>query len=241
MSCCTISTKSIGQRFPKSDRRTILVDALLPQTLSAEVGKVFSYKLTSVERADGKLVQHGCGPNFQGDRITLCTCMRYHRTWPSIDKGTWIAGFSGNPDNELFYLMKIGAIADNFAEFWTSGFLPDVEAKSACKDIFGDAYVPRSLGAPGDPHDPRSYEEPIKNHKHHNQPDDYEWHKDIRYWTKDKNRKHKRTIKPRLHKLLIGEPGKSFVWEHPKYRHKGKLPRMKFRSLTSFIGHLVPL
>jgi hypothetical protein len=240
MSCKKSATYG-GQPFPPSDSRTIIVDADSLVRLRNEVGEVFSYKLTTLKKSGDSLIQTGNAPNYQGNRITLCTCMHWHRTWPRIKKGTWVAGFSGNPNNELFYLMKIEAIAHNFAELWTSGLLPDVKAKSACKDIFGDAYVPRFLKTPGDPHDPQSYEKPIKHHKHHKHPHDDEWHKDIRYWTQDKNRKRKRTMKPRPHKLLIGDPGKSFVWEHPKYRHKGKHPRMKFPSLTSFISHLVPL
>src|ERR1700731_2370054 len=132
---CKPSIKSGGQPFPRSDSRTIIVDAASLVRLRNEVGEVFSYKLTTLKKSGNALIQKGNAPNYQGNRITLCTCMHWHRTWPRIKKGTWVAGFNGNPDNELFYLMKIGAIADNFAELWTSGLLPDVKAKSACKDI----------------------------------------------------------------------------------------------------------
>lgn len=224
MSCCAISKRSIGQPFPKSDPRTILVDTALPQMLNTEVGKVFSYKLTSVEREVGKLVQHGCGPNFQGDRITLCTCMRYHRTWPSIGKGTWIAGFTKNASlNQLFYLMKVEHVAENFSELWHSEWLPIRRAKSTHYDVFGDVYEPLSSAAARHPHDPAMYRPPIAHHKH-----GYanEWHKDIR-----------RFRSGRPHKLLVGKPGRSFVWQHPRYAYKNQPhPRFRFyKSVAEFL------
>jgi len=240
MACKPLKAGLGGQPFPRSNTKTIHVDARLPRSLRNESGEVFSYKLTTVKKTGGRLVQHGTAPNYQGERITLCTCMHWHRTWPSIDVGTWVAGFSGNEtDNELFYLMKVSKTATSFAELWYSGLLHDLEAKSACSDIYGDIYVPFSQHALREPHKSRYFREPIDNHKHkkHN-----EWHKDIDRWRPPNNKKRQRpALAPRIHKLLIGEPGLSFVWEHPKYRYKSGHPRMHMPRLEKFLDQLVPV
>src|SRR5205823_5976620 len=107
-----------------------------------------------------------------------CTCMRYHRTWPAIDKGTWIAGFTSNASgNQLFYLMKIEDVAENFNDLWHSNWLPVRRAKSTRYNVFGDVYEPLSKAALARPHDPAMYRRPIRHHKHGYE---NEWHKDIR-------------------------------------------------------------
>jgi hypothetical protein len=206
-----------------------VVDAVLPKALSSEPGKVFSYKLTSIEEVAGKLVQHGCGPNFQGGRITLCTCMRFHRTWPSIGEGTWIAGFSDySSGNNLFYLMRVAHTVDSFDAMWRSGYIPDLAAKSAHRHVFGDLYEPVSMKASAYPYNSAYYKLPIDEHKHIH---GGEWKRDIafRHWSTG-NRP----------KLLIGEPGKSFIWERPRHRYKRRAhPRFRLHdSLADFLGTL---
>ena len=239
MSCHTVSKTSIGQPFPRSSRHTIWVDEDLPDWIDQEKGDVFSYKLTTLTKRDEVFIQDGNAPNYQGGR-TLCTCMRWHRTWPAVGVGTWIAGFSGDQlDNELFYVMKVAASRDDFAELWNSGLLPDRDAKSACSNIYGDIYVPRSTETCTHPHDPSFYETPIRHHKHHQHANDDEWHKDIDLWRPDLNRRRRRPpLKPRVHKLLIGQSGKSFVWEHPKYSYKGGHPRQQRSNLNHFLHNL---
>src|SRR5205814_6718268 len=102
MACKPLKAVIGGQPFPRSNAQPIRVDARLPRSLRNESGEVFSYKLTTVKKTSAGFVQDGTAPNYQGERITLCTCMHHHRTWPRIDVGTWIAGFSDNAsDNEL--------------------------------------------------------------------------------------------------------------------------------------------
>lgn len=224
MSCCRINRDV--QRIPSSNPGNILVDAILPEDFKDETGNVFSYKLTTLILGDNELEQHGCGPNFQGDRITLCTCMRYHRTWPSIRAGTWIAGFSGNyAGNKLFYLMRVEHVAETFTELWDSSWLPNCRAKSARYDVFGDLYEPLSKATATEPHNPELYFPPVKGHKH----DGFEWQKDIEEFA---------SCRP--HKLLVGEPGKSFIWRHPRYSYRDKPhPRFQlFETVAEFYKHI---
>jgi hypothetical protein len=226
VSCCKINDREV-QRIPRSNLRTILVDAALPKHFDQEEGNVFSYKLTSVTQSGDELEQRGCGPNFQGGRITLCTCMRYHRTWPSIEKGTWIAGFTANhAGNKLFYLMRIEHVAETFTELWNSDWVPDRRAKSARYDVFGDVYEPLSRATAKHPHNPDLYYEPVEGHKHNY---GLEWHKDIRRFHLGKP-----------HKLLVGEPGKSFIWRRPRYSYKEQPhPRFQlFQTTAEFFKHL---
>lgn len=212
---CKSRKQSEGQPFPVSSSHTIRVDTILPESLKTEESRVFSYKLTTLERSGRALVQHGNAPNYQGDKI------------------------GNNSGNELFYLMKIAAMCDDFAELWNSNLLPDRDAKSASTSIYGDVYVPRSVSASEHPHDPIFYQEPIMGHKHHQNEQDNEWHKDIDFWRPDLKKKRRRPAsKPKVHKLLIGESGKSFVWRRPKYRYAGGHPRQQFPSLRCFLQKL---
>jgi hypothetical protein len=67
------------------------------------VQPVYVYIVTSVKNCGGFLGQTGTGPNFQSDRITLCTCKHKDRAlWPLVGKrgtnsadhwqGMWVAG-----------------------------------------------------------------------------------------------------------------------------------------------------
>jgi hypothetical protein len=211
----------------------------LPQWLNQDGGRVLSYKLTTLSKNGEAFVQDGNAPNYQGYRITLCTCMHWHRA--SIEVGMWIAGFGGKAcgvDNELFYLMKVAAVFDDFAEMWDSNRLPNREAKSASSCIYGDLYVPKQ-SASTDRHDPASYEQPRLGHKHRRHRDDYLWHKDIDLWRPEPNKPgRRRALNPRIHKLLLGEPGKSFLWRVPMYRYKGRHPRQQRPSLSVFLNRL---
>jgi hypothetical protein len=165
--------------------------------------------------------------------------MHWHRA--SIEAGMWIAGFGGKACgeyNELFYLTKIEEIFDNFTEIWDSDLLPNREAKSASNDIYGDLYVPKS-SASDDPHNPNYYEEPPLGHKHRQHGHDFGWHKDIDLWRPDPTRQRLRAPpKARVHKLVLGEPGKSFLWRVPMYRYKGGHPRQQRPELGVFLDRL---
>ncbi len=226
---CKPAPKASGQPFPVSNSHTIRVDSALPKSLRLEPGEVFSYKLTTLEKIGVRLIQHGNAPNYQGGRITLCTCMHHHRTWPRIDVGTWIAGFSDNAsDNELFYFMRIAQTVDSFDAMWRSGFIPNLAAKSASRDIFGDLYEPVSMKTSAYAYNPIFYKRPIPGHKH--LPHD-EWQKDIKF-------RHWSTGKP--HKLLVGEPGECFLWQHPQRTYRNPPhPRFRFHnSVADFLREL---
>jgi hypothetical protein len=191
--------------------------------------EVFAYVLTTVKVKNGKSFQTGCAPNFQGDCITLCTCMHRHRSWRRVGRGLWIAGFTGRSSgNQLFYLMQVGQEAASHYELWNSGYLPNRGAKSAASDTFGDVFEPNSVASHATRFDPNFYKDPTSNHVH--QPT--AWVKDICY--------------PKLPssnqpKLLVGTPTRSFLWSVPKYRYRyGRHPRFKFyQSLGDFYKYLV--
>lgn len=225
MSCKPVRTTD-GQPFPKSNAKTIRVDRALPKSLQHERGEVFSYKLTTLEKMGRALVQHGNAPNYQGDRITLCTCMHHHRTWPRMRAGTWIAGFNDNASgNKLFYLMRVKDTVDSFDAMWRSGLISKLAAKSASRDVFGDLYEPVSMKTSANAYNPAFYKRPIAGHKHL---PGSAWHHDIRF-------KHWATGKP--HKLLVGEPGKSYLWQYPTYSYRTQ-PHPRFRSHDSLADFL---
>ena len=229
MACKPLKAVMGGQPFPTSNSKIILVDARIPQSLRKEPGEVFSYKLTTIEESKGSLIQHGTAPNYQGGKITLCTCMHHHRTWPRIDIGTWIAGFSDNASgNKLFYLMRVEHTVYSFDAMWRSHFIANLAAKSGSRDIFGDLYEPVSMKTSANPYNPAFYRHPISGHKHLAR---VAWQHDIKF-------RHWSTRKP--HKLLVGEPGKSFLWRHSRYSYK-KPPHPRFRfheTVTDFLKEL---
>jgi TrwC relaxase len=72
-------------KFEESESPDVSCDAVQtslkhPKVPLAFNTEVFAYVLTSLVQRNGRFFQRGCGPNFQGDRITLCTCMHEHAT-----------------------------------------------------------------------------------------------------------------------------------------------------------------
>jgi hypothetical protein len=190
---------------------------------------VFAYVLTSVKESGGKFFQEGCAPNFQGERITLCTCMHRHRTWWKTWLGVWIAGFTKKRfDNQLFYLMQVGQQADSQFELWNSPYLPDRNAKSASLDKFGDVFEPGPGATCATKFAPASYNPPVSNHVH------------VSCWQNDICYKYGALLKKQP-KLLVGIPARSFLWSCPKRRYNGvQHPRFKlYQSLRDFYNHLM--
>ena len=239
---CKCSTNVVDcQPWPKIGRLSNRVRPRLPgfpnkPPIASAEARVFAYVLSTldVDQTDQDkpiFCQRGCAPNFQGGYITLCTCMHYHRTWPSLAKeGVWVAGFCGKGcagGNQLFYLMRVEKVIPNFADLWNSRKLPKaaLRAKSSRFNIFGDVYEPKRRAAL-DPFAPKNYWKPMKNHKH--LPDS--WRKDICFGDK---------ADPQPG-LLVGHPDLSFVWKSPRYAYRGaKHPRFKFHdSLEAFYACL---
>jgi hypothetical protein len=103
---------------------------------------VYHYVVASIHRHNGEFVQTGCGPNFQGGLITLCTCKHRMRTYMDPDdwNGIWIAGFTslptGNGANFLIYLMRVAYAFASQRDLWFSTAIPPAakRAKAAHLD-----------------------------------------------------------------------------------------------------------
>ena len=213
MSDCDCKTKDDFQPFPASgilaDQMNCDLDAL-QKKIGPGDEIIYFYVIATVQLKDGCFIQTGSGPNFQGERITLCTCKHRMRTFLSKEQwiGKWVAGFTGihagNNDNALVYLMKISQAYASHAELWDAEevSLATKRAKAADRSKFGDLFQPGDK--PGSPFDYKSYLPPVNDHVH---APDNKWHKDIDY----KSRSGQRAS------LLVGDPANSFLWDQPKY------------------------
>lgn len=123
----------------------------LDELLSKANGAAYSYVVKSVSMDDSgqQFEQHGSAPNFQGGRLTLCTCKHQMRTsldcseWP----GTWVAGFTSrrihDSRNWLLYLTQVRRAYESHAELWDSLPAGTRKKKSARENFLGDVFVPR--------------------------------------------------------------------------------------------------
>ncbi len=213
---CTVADGAISgyQRLPGTapgsragyTGNTDLVLDDLRSRLSKVDGDVYGYVIASV-RFDGDcLKQAGCGPNFEGGLITLCTCKHWMRASGTTEdwEGRWVAGFTSvnvtDPrGNYLVYLMRVGKAFRSHRDLWESEELPQRarQAKRTDRHTRGDVYVPKNT--PGDEFDWQSYEEPCSGHVHCHK---NEWRKDV-------------TTRAAL---LLGERKKSFLWNRPLLR-----------------------
>ena len=238
MSCSCQQGAPEYQSFPVRGTLSGRVNLTLPgfpdQALPSRQwppGRVFTYVLSTLDVQAGRFIQYGGAPNFQGDCITLCTCMRMHRTWAGIKEGVWVAGLCSSKcpgGNQLFYLMKVERIFSNFERLWKTLPAQTLKAKSATRSVFGDFYEPKKSPVSNDWHDPDAYVTPRWGHKHHSVKTADAWKKDVMLY------------EGKEAKLLLGEPINSFLWESPRYVYNGiKHPRFKFYdSLTDFYKQL---
>jgi hypothetical protein len=223
------------QPFPKTGR---LADNMnldlktLRTILQRETGLVYGYVVASIDYKRGTFVQTGCGPNFQGDLITLSTCKHLMRSrleladWP----GVWIAGFTGVNQvpgerlNYLFYVMRVADAYPSHRDLWYK--LPDTvrQAKAARLNPLGDLYQPHKSG--GDPFDPGTYEPPCSDHSHFPKNG---WHKDIHY----------EGYGGRPPLLLVGDRQFSFLWDRPVIAYPPPMhPRTKNHNLSNLLKRL---
>jgi hypothetical protein len=192
--------------------------ATLRQKVIFDQAIVYFYVIATVENRGEYFVQKGCGPNFQGDLMTLCTCKHYMRSFFDADawKNKWVAGFTGvkagNGHNALVYLMRISQAFESHYEFWTTKTISTKakRAKAAHLHIHGDIYKPR--GATDDPFDPQNYVAPLDSHVHAK---DNDWYKDISYVG----------CSGRKAALLAGDPKYSFLWDKPMIFYPSPLGR----------------
>ncbi len=171
-------------------------------------GRVRSYKMTSVRLADGKFRQAGCGPNFQGGRLTLCTCMHPLRAEREAEewRGWWIAGLTNQCGCVwVFYLAEVGCAYESQRDLWNAMSSETREAKSTRYDVHGDLYEPQPLQE-SDPFDPANYFSPMIGHRHRFRQDDDTWRRDIDFFHANFKRHSA---------YLLASPRRTFIWEQP--------------------------
>jgi hypothetical protein len=214
--------EDVPQPFPKNGPLAENIDLSrkkLVETVAGLDAAVYSYVVKSVRMDEqGKqFEQWGSAPNFQGGRLTLCTCKHQMRTnleTPEEWRGTWIAGFTsrslrvaGAPERRhwLFYLTKVRAGYDSHAELWRNLPARTREQKSAKDTFLGDVFVPRGRVSGDGRFDPARYYTPSR-HSHRRNSCDTGWKNDIDYWCVD------RYGRP---SLLVGDPQLTFIWREP--------------------------
>jgi hypothetical protein len=178
---------------------------------------VYAYIVTTIETTTGyQLIQKGSAPNFDGGRITLCTCKHKDRATfhPSNDqsdpwKNVWVAGLTSkteDPSRSLAYLMCVECSFLNQRELWRSLPFRCRQTKSASKSKLGDLFEPKAA-AKNDPYDPANYYYPaVGRHSHAREDNPKQWHNDIKRWGRHS----------RPHRLLLGRTAQSYQWLNVK-------------------------
>jgi len=204
---------------------------------------VYAYVMTSVETKDGAFLQCGCGPNFQGGEITICTCMAQMRTFGNVKPGVWVSGFTSvdgtSKGNGLFYLTQIHDSAVSQYDLWNK-LPPGVRmAKAAHLDPYGDVFEPTvSFENPGDlaAFDTGNYKRPIKGHVHATERHPNRWHFDVDYVGRQTGRRQA---------FLIGDSTMTFIWTRPLIYFNGspgeRHPRSKKRDIRGLLEVLATL
>ena len=223
---CGHKNLELCQPMPSSGPLASQMDTPLASLRNLKSRPVFVYVVTSLKIKDKCFIQTGCGPNFQGGRITLCTCKHKDRASPPPTKydenpdtepwnGVWVAGICSARQlrpRSLFFLMQVEEVFENNADAWktlekTLG--KAVQAKSTHRSRFGDIYEPKSKKGCENPWDQTNYEDSIANHVHKAPTARY---KDV-----------EKIYHPNKHpKLLCGDPKHSYLWSTPKIRLKEK-------------------
>lgn len=206
----------------------------LRKKLGIKTGPVHAYIVSTVRRSqDGsseRFLQIGCAPNFQGSRITLCTCRfdlrMFHQNKEDPNakfKGHWYVGFTGSNFDKyvhyLFYIMKVERAFRSQAQIFAHLDPKVKSAKNATKSVFGDLYQPKS-NVP-DEWDPTNYERPKLGHKHYADYEDTRWYEDIKYVKKGLNNRSA---------PLIGDNEYSFLWSKPQICKKSDFPPNHIRG-----------
>ena len=197
---------SVGDPLGRSKN---LSPADLARRIPSQSPAVYCYVIATIKTREGQLAQAGCGPNFHGGLISLCTGKHFMRSFRGVRswKGTWIAGFTrksvGGGRNALVYLMQVGHAFESHYDLWASPegtIIADKSAKSARRNPLGDLYEPKGELLGDDRFDPGNYHAPCRGHSHARQ-----WHQDVSY----------RGRGGRPAALLVGDAENSFVWDTP--------------------------
>jgi hypothetical protein len=176
-------------------------------------GAVRSYKMISVELDDQcRLAHFGSGPNFQGGRLTLCTCAHQIRTekkTPADWAGSWVAGFTSPrlcKKTWLFYLAQVEQGHPTAADLWNKLSGGEQQAKSTRLSRLGDAFEPNSAATYAGPHKAKYYHPPMVGHSHRATAPDERWKQDIEY-------SHPGFRRHAAH--LVARPELTFLWQTP--------------------------
>ena len=234
----------------KSDRLNLTLNKLCSEITGAGE-TVYCYVIDTITHQDKCFLQTGCGPNFKGDLITLCTCKHYMRCFkkPEDWEGKWIVGVTnvqaGEGKNWLVYLMQVGKAFESHYELWKylkNDKKETLREKSASNSIFGDVYIPtnQKMKLYGeDRFRPGNYAGPCDDHCHGKSNKKkgcgLEWHKDIK--------KHSsKRLKNHTPALLVGDPDCSFLWNkrliHLNVQKVMTQGQKKYRTADDFLGTL---
>ncbi len=242
-----LPTFATHQPYPESGplRENLDVPLVnLRDRLSAHANDtVYVYVMTSVKTRNGGFLQLGCGPNFQGGEITICSCMAQMRTFEDVQPGVWVSGLTGvhpiSKGNELFYLTRIRDSAISQYDLWNK--LPQEvrKAKAAHLSPYGDVFEPtETLENLGDlaAYNSANYKPPIEGHVHATERHPNRWHLDIDYVGKQTGRRQA---------FLVGDPSMTFIWTRPLIYFDGSTlkrhPRSKKRDIREFLQVLAAL
>ena len=219
-----------------ADNSNLSLNSLVKLLPGLDDARVYSYVVRTIKRQGSGFVQSGSGPNFQGGRITLCTCKHRMRTYLDADswRGVWVAGFSGvnvtDRENGLVYLMQVDWAFESHCELWQ--WLPAKvrRAKAAHLHKLGDVFKPKTdCIRPDGPtrFEPANYVPPRPDHSHASSDD---WYRDVSY----------EGCGGRRAALLVGDPERSFLWSTPIVFFGGSQhPRTrKWKNLQEFLNHL---
>jgi hypothetical protein len=207
------------------------------QPVKQQPTSVYSYVVTSIHLdEEQRLRQRGSGPNFQGGRITLCTCKHRMRAALEVEQwpGQWIVGLSSRRRYQnrhwLVFITRVQEAYASHAELWQALPAAARRAKSARQHIHGDLFEPRerakAKSLQASPFDPESYHDPIEGHRHEL----------IEQWQKDVASE----AWGRRSALLVGDPAQSWIWTEPRLFYKRDMTQgyTKFPSLPEFLAQL---
>jgi len=218
---------------------------LASTTVELRQQPVYAYIVTTIKttRPYFQLQQTGSAPNFDGGRITLCTCKHKDRATfqPGNDeadpwKNVWVAGLtskSEDPSRSLAYLMCVERSFLSQVDLWRALPSHSRQAKSASKFVRGDLFEPKAA-ANNDPYNPAHYHAPtVGGHMHSTPRHPHAWHHDVTRWG--------RWSKP--HRLLLGQATQSFRWMNVKMVLKPDAMGVSahhrvYASLNEFVANL---
>jgi len=227
-SCSHINNNTPYQEWPT--KGTLKKNMNLPlrelkkriNDINTDETEIFMYVMTSVKMKDGEFKQEGSGPNFEGDIITLCTCMYKNRAGGNIEKwkNRWVAGFTSitlnlneEKNSYMFYLMKVKDAYSSQKKIWDSFSSQERirNKKNSRYNKLGDIYQPKPNLK--DEYKPQDYYKPISVHSHMFDIFDEEKNKNIPWWHYDIDKSYwKNNKRP---SMLVGNPEYSFLWSKP--------------------------